>query len=249
MRNPTLLSLLLVPACLAPAARAAEDLDARIVASVQKAYTFRVHLKEDAIQVLSRDGRVTLSGSVANEFHKSLAEGTVLSVAGVKSVDNRLLIPSGTAPPAPDAWLVTKVLMALRYHRNVDTTAIQVTARDGVVTLEGSAGSAAHKALTGDIAQNVDGVRDVRNNLKVVTSPPGRTLAEKIDDASVTAQVKAVLLAHRGTHMLTTRVKTRRGVVTLQGEARNSAEKELAGRLVADVNGVKRIVNRMTVAP
>jgi len=249
MRNPSPLSLLLVAACLAPAARASEDPDARIVSAVQKSYNFRVHLKGDAIQVTSRDGRVTLSGSVANEFHKSLAEGTVLSVHGVKSVDNRLLIPSSAVPPAPDAWLVTKVLTALRYHRNVDASALQVSAHDGVVTLEGSASSAAHKALAEDIAQNVDGVQSVKNHLKVVTTPPGRSLAEKIDDASVTAQVKAVLLAHRGTHMLTTRVKTHRGVVTLQGEARNAAEKELAARLVADVNGVKRIVNRMTVAP
>ena len=245
MRTLPPLTFLLAPACLA----AAPDADGRIVATAQKSYNFRVHLKGDAIQVASRDGRVTLSGTVADGFHKALAEETVKGIDGVQSVDNRLIAQADAPAAPPDPWLVTKVLAALRYHRNVDAAATRVTARDGVVTLDGTASSPVHKALAGDIAENVDGVRSVVNNLEVATSPARpRTLAEKIDDASVTAQVKAVLLAHRGTHMLTTRVKTRRGVVTLQGEARNPAEKELVRRLVSDVNGVKRIVNRMTVA-
>ena len=243
MRNLSPLTFLLAPAQDRP------DLDGRIVATAQKSYNFRVHLKGDAIQVASRDGHATLSGTVADEYHKALAEDTVKGIDGVQSVDNRLLIQSDAPAAPPDARLVTRVLAALRYHRNVDAAATHVAARDGVVTLDGTASSAAHKALAEDIAENVDGVRSVKNNLKVATSPARpRTLAEKIDDASVTAQVKAVLLAHRGTHMLTTRVKTHRGVVTLQGEARNPAEKELVLRLVSDVNGVKRIVNRMTVA-
>jgi len=243
------LSMLLIPALAAAPAAAKEDADARIVSAAQKSYTFRVLLKDDAVQVASRGGAVSLTGTVANEFHKDLARETVQSLPGVKSVDNRLLVMAGAPATASDAWLAAKVGAALSYHRNVEASSIRVEARDGVVTLSGQASSAAHRALAGDIAENVEGVKGVRNDLEVVTPASGRkTLAEKIDDASITAQVKAALLAHRGTHMLTTRVKTDRGVVTIRGEARNSAEKELVLRLVADIRGVRRVQNRMTVA-
>ena len=115
------------------------------------------------------------------------------------------------------------------------------------MTLSGEAASPAQRELTGEAARNVEGVKAVFNNIKVVTGAPKKSLAEKIDDASVTAQVKASLLFHRGTHMLATRVKTDRGVVTVRGAARNPAERELVTRIVAGIRGVRRVANRMTL--
>lgn len=240
-------ALLLAATCLAAGATAPRTNDAAIVEAAQKSYNFRVYLKGDAIQVASSGGDVTLTGTAANEFHKALAEQTVLGIKGVKSVDNRLSTQTDSATAPADAWLATKVRTALRYHRNVDESTIQVEAQDGVVTLRGQAGSAAHRTLAWDIAKEVDGVRDVKNEIAVVTNPPSKTLAETIDDASITAQVKAVLLAHRGTHMLATKVRTDRGLVAIGGNAENAAEKELVTRLVSDVRGVKRIDNRMKI--
>jgi osmotically-inducible protein OsmY len=74
-----------------------------------------------------------------------------------------------------------------------------------------------------------------------------RTAGEKIDDASITAQVKITLLYHRSTSALNTSVTTTMGVVTLSGKARNAAEKDLATKLVKDVNGVKSVKNLMTI--
>jgi len=235
---------------LAPAAEARKNPDAGIESALRMSYNYRAHLKDDAILVACRDGVVSLTGSVANDLHKALAEETAYNVEGVRSVDDRLVSRERTPAQASDAWLAVKVRTALRYHRSFDPSALQVAAKDGVVALTGEVGSAAEKELAGDIARNVDGVADLDNRLRIATAPPARrTLAEKIDDASVTAQVKAVLLAHRGTHMLATRVRTDRGVVILSGRAQNPAEKELVSRLVADVRGVKRIDNQMTLQP
>jgi len=76
---------------------------------------------------------------------------------------------------------------------------------------------------------------------------PDRTLAEKVDDASITAQIKTSLLFHKSTHALATRVITRNGAVTLRGAAANAAEKDLVTRLAEDVRGVKRVDNQMAV--
>jgi osmotically-inducible protein OsmY len=68
----------------------------------------------------------------------------------------------------------------------------------------------------------------------------------KIDDASITAQVKITLLFHRSTSALSTKVETNDGVVTINGKASNAAEKDLVNKLVNDINGVKSVNNRMT---
>ncbi len=238
-------TLLLVPAILAASH---PDQDARIAAAARNSYNFRVHLKGDAIKVACRSGAVSLTGTVANEFHRTLAEETVKDLPGVVSVGNHLVLKAEASATAPDLWLATKVRTALRYHRSLDEPSVSVSAREGVVTLSGQVASAARKDLAQDIASNVEGVKEVKNTLRI-GQPGAKTLAEKIDDASVTAQVKAVLLAHRGTRGLATHVKTDRGVVTLGGEARTPAERTLAERITSDVKGVRRVKNQMTVAP
>ena len=72
-------------------------------------------------------------------------------------------------------------------------------------------------------------------------------MGEKLDDASIVAQVKAALLTHRSTSALQTKVAARDGEVTLTGVAQSEAEKSLAGKLVADINGVASVKNEMTV--
>ena len=62
----------------------------RIEASAKESYVFKTYLKDDAIKVKSKDGAVTLTGTVAEESHKALAGETVASLPEVKSVDNQL---------------------------------------------------------------------------------------------------------------------------------------------------------------
>ena len=73
------------------------------------------------------------------------------------------------------------------------------------------------------------------------------TLGEIIDDASITASVKSALLLQRWTSALHTKVDTNNGVVTLTGQAKNAAEKDLVTKLVGDIKGVKDVKNEMTI--
>ena len=125
----------------------------------------------------------------------------------------------------------------------------EVTTKDGIVTLQGDATSQAQKELTTEYAKDVEGVKDVNNEMTVskASKKTHQTTGEKIDDASITALAKMTLLYHRSTSALHTTVTTKRGVVTLSGKARNAAEKDLATKLVKDVKGVKSVKNRMTI--
>jgi len=235
----------------------ASDMDDRIESSAVKSYVFKTYLKNDAIKIASKDGAVTLTGTVNEEYHKALAKETVTSLPGVKSVDNRLELKSETPAENSDAWLITKVKSTLLFHRNVSATGTEVYAKDGNVTLRGEATSKAQKDLTTEYAEDVDGVKNVNNEmtvLAVAVKPGGTTIGEKmdsmiesIDDASITTLVKTTLLYHRSTSALDTTVETKDGVVTLGGKAGDAAEKDLAAKLVSDVYGVKKVVNNMTV--
>jgi osmotically-inducible protein OsmY len=78
-------------------------------------------------------------------------------------------------------------------------------------------------------------------------APPDATVGDKIDDASITAEVKSSLMSHHSTSALHTTVSTTDGVVTVAGIAKNDAEKSLVTKLATDINGVTSVVNNMTV--
>lgn len=234
----------------------AADTDSRIESAAAKSYTFKTYLKDDSIKTSSKDGVVTLTGKVAEESHKSLAEDTVASLPGVKSVDNQLVLSTESPVKHSDTWITTKVKTALLFHRNVSASGTTVYTKDGVVTLQGVARSLAAKELTTEYAKDIDNVKQVKNEMTVAatttadataTPKPEPTLGDKIDDASITAQVKAALLTHRSTSALHTGVSTSGGVVTLTGVAKNDAEKSLVTKLATDIEGVTSVINNMTI--
>ena len=225
----------------------ASIMDSSIESSVKQSYVFKTYLKADDIKIQSMDGVVTLTGTVSEESHKSLAQETVAGLPDVKSVDNRLEVKGERPAENSDAWLMMKVKTMLLFHRNVSAMT-EVNTKDGIVTLRGEAISQAQKDLTTEYAKDVEGVKDVKNEMTVAkTSKKTRTAGQKIDDASITAQVKMTLLYHRSTSALKTSVTTKKGVVTLGGKAKNAAEKDLATKFANDVNGVKEVKNRMTI--
>ncbi len=227
----------------------ANDTDDRIESAAKKSHVFKTHLKDDSIKVDAKDGVVTLKGTVAASSHKTLAEDTVESLPGVKSVDNQLKVKGESHPEHSDGWIGTKVKTALLFHRNVRGIKTDVNVTDGVVTLSGKASSLAQKELTTEYAQDVEGVKSVKNEMTIVASPekPAESFGEKIDDASITAQVKSSLMSHRSTSALKTKVSTTDGVVTVSGVAKNAAEKSLVTMLFSYIHGVEWVVNKMTI--
>src|SRR5579863_4948739 len=128
----------------------ASETDDRIESSAKKSYVFKTYLKDDAITTVSKNGAVTLTGTVLDSSHKSLAQDTVEGLPGVKAVDNQLLVKGEAPAEHSDAWIGWKVKSALLFHRNVSATGTTVSVKDGVVTLQGEASSLAQKDLTAE---------------------------------------------------------------------------------------------------
>lgn len=227
----------------------ASAVDGRIVSSAKASYIFQTYLKGDDIHIDSKDGVVTLTGTVASESHKDMAQDTVANLPGVKSVDNSLKLVGEPPTPNSDLWIADKVKTTLLFHRSVSAIDTEVDVKEGIVTLRGVASSNAEKELATEYAKDVEGVKGVDNRMTISPAPQksSRTVGEKIDDASITTQVKLALLFHKSTSAVYTKIETRHGVVTVQGTAHNAAEKHLVTKLVEDINGVNGVKNEMSV--
>src|SRR5277367_4763218 len=140
----------------------ASDTDDRIESSAAKSYNFKTYLKDDSIKTVSKNGVVTLTGTVSDLNHKDLAQGTVENLPGVKSVDNQLVVSGEQPAEHSDTWINMKVKSALLFHRNVSASGTTVYVKDGIVTLQGVADSIAQKELTGEYAKDVENVKGVK---------------------------------------------------------------------------------------
>jgi osmotically-inducible protein OsmY len=227
----------------------ASETDARIESSARQSYVFKKYLKDDAIEVKSDKGVVTLRGTVSEESHKSLAQETVASLPGVKNVDNLLELKGERPAEESDGWIGTQVKWSLIYNRHVNGFGTQVLVTEGVVTLRGEADSQAQKDLSGEYAKDIKGVKSVNNEMTIAKAPrkEGKTVGETIDDASITAQVKVAFLTHHSTSAFKTGIAVSNGVVTLTGDATSAAGKDMAGKVAGDVGGVKKVINNMII--
>ena len=227
----------------------ASNMDDRIQASAKDSYVFRTELKDDSINTISNDGVVTLTGTVSEESHKSLAQDTVAGLPGVKSVDNQLTLTGQQPPENSDGWIGMKVKSALFFNRNVSAVNTEVDVADGVVTLKGQADSQAQKDLTGEYAKDIDGVKSINNQMSIapIANKADQPKDTRIDDASITAQIKMAFLTHHSTSAFKTGVETNNGIVTLSGSATSGAGKDMATKVASDINGVTNVVNNMTI--
>ena len=226
----------------------ASQVDESIVSTARNTYVFRTFLQDDDIKIVSSDGNVTLTGVVADNFNKSLAQETLAGISGVKNVDNKLGVKGESPTANSDAWLRNKVKATLLFHRSVNGLKIEVNVKDGIVNLRGGAESLAQKELAAEYARDVEGVKGVNNEMTLIeTAKKTQTVGQKIDDASITAQVKLSLLYHRSTSAINTKVETNNGDVTLYGKAGSAAEKNVATKFASDVNGVNSVYNRMII--
>jgi hyperosmotically inducible protein len=220
--------------------------------AIKSSYTYRTTL-DNNVKVDVDNGVATLTGTVRSDEERRLAEDTASAFSGVSQVVNRLNV-SAEAKEGSDEWIALKVRSRLLVKANVSLSNTRVDVHNGVVYLSGTADNTAQKELTEEYVKDIDGVRSVTNDIRVVEPSASAsadyhhdTAGEKIDDSSITAQVKYELFSHRATSALMTKVNTNGGHVVISGDASNDAEKDLVTKLAKSVRGVESVDNNMVV--
>ena len=74
-----------------------------------------------------------------------------------------------------------------------------------------------------------------------------KTVGTQVDDAGITAKVKAKLAADGDINPFNIDVDTNEGVVTLQGRVAKEEARTKAEQLARDTDGVKRVINLVKV--
>jgi hyperosmotically inducible periplasmic protein len=160
-----------------------------------------------------------------------------------------------TSQDLTDARLESQILTTYQLSPYLRHDEITVTVEQGKATISGRVESDANKELATQIAEGVKGIKKVDNsmitedNYQTPVRKGGPSYAEIIDDASITAAVKSKLVWSRYVDSNTTKITTKKGMVTLVGTAENKAAVELAGNLAMTTRGVLSVDNKLTVAP
>jgi len=222
------------------------ETDRKIDDAAKASYNYRAVLGNH-VAVKAHDGVAKLTGIVGDRDLKVLAEDTVSNLPGVARVDNQITLDPAIAEHS-DGWIAIKLRTQLLVRCIVSADNTTVRVENGVVTLTGTANSQSQKELTGEYAKEIEGVKSVKNDIVVNAAPvPAESMGEENDDASISSQVKYLLLTHRSTSALKTKVTTVDNCVVITGEAANDAERSIAGKLAGSIRGVMAVTNNMTV--
>ncbi len=109
---------------------------------------------------------VTLSGTVDTPTQKFAALQLAWQTPGVQGVTDSLTVTNTPATPeSADDKLARRVEFELYSTKAISLKRLQVSAKDATVTLGGSVASRAERLLAEKIAERVEGVRKVMNNL------------------------------------------------------------------------------------
>lgn len=146
-----------------------------------------------------------------------------------------------------DSVLTGKVKVALIDNETTKARQINVETHRGIVQLSGFVATDAERATAGQLAQKVEGVKEVRNDIEVRPSVAANTIGDEIDDGTLTANVKAALTGNDNTKARQINVETQRGVVQLSGFVDNEAQKDAATRVASSVSGVKEVRNDLQI--
>lgn len=213
-----------------------ESSDDWIALKVRSSLLYHRNVSLADIDVKVLNSVVTLTGTAENDAAKALAAEYAADIKGVAKVDNQLTIATeAEAKLARERRELNNERREMKNDMNNERRDLKNDTRDAKNEIKADA-------------------RDAKNEIKSDTREARDRTAgawdrnvDKIDDASITAQVKGSLAAHRSTSAIRTEVSTTDGVVTLRGEAKNSAEKDLATKVTKDIRGVRSVRNDMVV--
>jgi hyperosmotically inducible periplasmic protein len=167
-----------------PAPVATSD-DARITTSIQSKYFMDDRIKGRHIVVTTNAGVVTLNGEIADDTERAEALLLARTTDGVKRVEDNLTMspapaPASTAATTPtaavtDAALADRIKSQLASDDQTKNAPLEVTAKSGVVFLEGTVPTRAAKERALTVASGIDGVTQVVDRIQISTTKSSPT--------------------------------------------------------------------------
>jgi hyperosmotically inducible periplasmic protein len=171
--------------CTLPAAAAGTPdkacTDPCLQATIAALYIRSPFLSPFLVDIKVQDSVATLDGIVADAGERSLAEEIATGVEGITAVVNHIRVePSASAqrpvkPPldcvTDDDALADRVRTQLYWNRTTHGMAVEVSARDGLITLRGQATDRHQAELARLISLNTCGVKQADSQIQIMSKP------------------------------------------------------------------------------
>ena len=141
-----------------------------------------------------------------------------------------------------DSWLTAKTKIALYSDERVKGRQISVETVQRTVRLRGKVDSDEARTAAASIAEGIEHVKAVKNDLEVVAIEDRK--ATDVSDKDITSQVEARF--SKTTQLTEIDVRTDGGLVTLTGAAPSIGASARASELARGVPGVRAVRNELT---
>jgi hyperosmotically inducible protein len=210
--------------------------DAAITTEVKAKITDDEMLDATNINVDTREGIVTLEGTITRSDQEAHAIQIARSVPNVKDVVSRLQVEpqvGGTSLDEKAEETAEKTGQKLEETAEKTGEKIEETAEKTGEKIEETAEKAGDK-----IGELADKTKKEAKDLNV---------GEAVDDASTTAKVKLALAKDDQVAAYRIDVDTNNGVVTLSGNVKSKAEANRAIQLAESIKGVKKVNSDLKV--
>jgi osmotically-inducible protein OsmY len=228
-----LLAFLLIDAPL-PAQDAAAKLKTRITIALERSYA------TSAFKIaVTNPGHVVIDGEVPSYWDKQNAFVIVVRVPGVKEITNRLSVQTAFVP---DAIIKVELEEYFKRMRAIkDPGKILVGVSGAVVFFRGTANFPHEKALAEEIAAWHRGVKEVDNQIEVLS------LNKAVSDAGLTHAIQNMLSCDFPFDEKTVQAKIMKGQVLLTGVVSRLWAKLEIEKAVQNTSGVRQVESRLEV--
>lgn len=208
--------------------------------SVMKSLDWEPSVNAAQIGVTVERGVVTLSGRVGTLLEKWTAEKTARHVWGVRAIANELAVAPDGASLRSDTAIAGAAVDALGWNSAIPPNLIQVTVRDGWVTLNGTVPWQYQKSAAEKTIGHLYGVKGIANAILVRAPVTVANVRQKIEEAfQRSADVDAKRVA----------VDAHNGTVVLRGTVHSLNERRAAEHAAWAAPGVVAVDDQLVVAP
>lgn len=188
------------------------------------------------------DGRVTLNGTVPTYLAENAAVSDALSIVGVTDVSDKLSVryPAEAATPT-DTEMAADIEAVLRVNPDIDASEIDVSVREGVVTLDGAVDAYWKKVHAEEVASTIKGVLRINNRLNVIR-------AKDFVDREIGEDITQALERNALIDAEDVDVTVENGVVTLTGTVPSHTARQAAYKAARYTLGVVDVKNNVVAA-
>ncbi len=201
---------------------------------------------EHTVSLRALNGVMLLTGSVPDLETLALAGEMAAQIPGIDRVENQLQVAG--APLDADNLLARRIQLHLWTLAQINPGTLRITVAGGVTTIAGLCRNSAQRQLVEAGVRLYSG-QEVINETVVSAGRSFPELPRVIDDVSVTTfAYRALRRIGLGIGQGTV-IRTRDGMVMINGLVASEDIREQATGLVREVRGVQSVINNLRVRP